>query len=178
MSVWVRARRMMALALSSASSQRIGLGSRSMFGIGLVVACVLCGCAVRVDAIPNLQMKPDPPTVGAYYFNWYNLDDQWTRVSRVRDPQLGNYDQNNPEVLQQHHKWAKMAGIDFFAMLWQGAGSADVEDENGVEIDKRISAHLAINDGVKTALVYNIRDVVDAGALPSPAFAMRRPTLT
>jgi hypothetical protein len=32
--------------------------------------------------------------VGAYYFNWYNLEEQWQRYSTTRSPVLGHYDQS------------------------------------------------------------------------------------
>lgn len=69
------------------------------------------------------------------------------------------------QVVQQHHAWAKRGGIDFFAMAWSGAGSKHVEWERADMIDKRVIAHLDAGQesGVRSALMYNIRDVVAAG---------------
>jgi len=32
--------------------------------------------------------------VGAYYFNWYNIENQWKRYSQTRHPVLGHYNQS------------------------------------------------------------------------------------
>ena len=146
--------------------------------------------------------------VGAYYFNWYDLEDQWKRYSQTRHPVLGHYDQSvgphcismlsyeklplcgrcsrhatvvyglaltlcpstspvslqDPSVISKHHEWGKKAGIDFFAMAWSGGGSDLIQWERADEIDRRITSHLRVHDGVKVALMYNIRDFVQAGS--------------
>ena len=70
----------------------------------------------------------------------------------------------DPSVLAKHHEWGKQAGIDFFAMAWSGGGSDLIQWERADEIDRRIASHLKIHDGVKVALMYNIRDFVQAGS--------------
>ena len=67
-------------------------------------------------------------------------------------------------MLVKHHEWAKQAGIDFFAMAWSGGGSQLIQWERADEIDRRVTAHLKMTEGVKVALMYNIRDFVQAGA--------------
>jgi len=46
-------------------------------------------CLVR--ALPLYTLTN---AVGAYYFNWYNIEDQWKRYSQTRHPVLGHYDQS------------------------------------------------------------------------------------
>jgi len=107
------------------------------------------------------KYSKQPPLVGAYYFNWYDIEQQWRRYPRAHDPKLGEYDlAKGDTIIDQHHAWAKEAGIDFFAMLWTGAGSQLVQWARADELDSRVADHLAVKDGVKTALVYNLRDVV------------------
>lgn len=70
----------------------------------------------------------------------------------------------DPSVVAKHHEWGKQAGIDFFAMAWSGGGSDLIQWERADEIDRRIASHLKVHDGVKVALMYNIRDFVQAGS--------------
>ncbi|KAJ1480974.1 hypothetical protein T484DRAFT_1808977 [Baffinella frigidus] len=79
------------------------------------------------DAAASPKSPDDTPLVGAYYFSWYNLEQQWEKFPRSDNPTLGEYDQSDPKVVTQHHAWAKRGGIDFFAMAWSGAGSKHVE---------------------------------------------------
>ena len=43
---------------------------------------------------PPARPRRGPCAVGAYYFNWYNLEEQWQRYSTTRSPVLGHYDQS------------------------------------------------------------------------------------
>jgi hypothetical protein len=74
--------------------------------------------------------------VGTYYYPWYgnnkfhgslplghttlvyHLDPQMT-------PQLGWYNQTHPDVISQHYKWARYAGINFFVTSYWGSGSTE-----------------------------------------------------
>jgi hypothetical protein len=47
--------------------------------------------------------------------------------------------------------WAKDAGIDFFGLLWTGAGSPLVNWERADELDARVSDHLAVQEGIKVS---------------------------
>jgi glycoprotein endo-alpha-1,2-mannosidase len=75
--------------------------------------------------------------VMAFYYPWYGVPDgpggagrmvHWGRVDAVNKdiqasthyPQLGAYDSHNPEVIDQHCRWAKEAGIDTFIVSWWG----------------------------------------------------------
>ena len=73
--------------------------------------------------------------VGAYYYPWYtdeNFDNgdltrKHTLIYHLKpslSPELGWYSQTNPEVISQHYKWAKYAGIDFFITSYWGKGSS------------------------------------------------------
>jgi len=78
----------------------------------------------------------------AFYYPWYaNLDvsgywKHWNAawhdphffvndkrdIASVDYPVLGPYDSKNPEVIRQHIRWAKLAGIDGFIVSWWGDG--------------------------------------------------------
>jgi hypothetical protein len=120
--------------------------------------------AAQQIVTPKGSINGPTPFVGAYYFNWYNLEDQWNRYAQTRSPTLGRYDQSDPAVLAKHHEWAKKGGIDFFAMAWSGGGSDLVKWARADEIDRRITSHLKMTDGTKVALMYNVRDFAQAGS--------------
>jgi glycoprotein endo-alpha-1,2-mannosidase len=72
--------------------------------------------------------------VGAYYYPWYtdanfvngDLSRNQTLIFHLKprmSPQLGWYSQTRPEIISQHYKWAKYAGIDFFVTSYWGRGS-------------------------------------------------------
>jgi len=72
--------------------------------------------------------------VGAYYYPWYtdeNFHNDWLTRSHTliyhlkpqQMPELGWYSQMHPEVISQHYKWAKYAGIDFFVTSYWGSGT-------------------------------------------------------
>lgn len=72
--------------------------------------------------------------VGAYYYPWYteeNFHNDWLTRSHTliyhlkpqQMPELGWYSQTHPEVISQHYKWAKYAGIDFFVTSYWGNGT-------------------------------------------------------
>jgi hypothetical protein len=72
--------------------------------------------------------------VGAYYYPWYTDEKfQNGRLARSHTliyhlnpqmtPELGWYSQTHPEVISQHYKWAKHAGIDFFVTSFWGIGT-------------------------------------------------------
>ncbi|MDD5134449.1 MAG: hypothetical protein PHP01_03440, partial [Phycisphaerae bacterium] len=74
-------------------------------------------------------------TVGAYYYPWYvdenfvngDLERKHTLAYHLKPqmrPELGWYSQTHPEVISQHYKWAKYAGIDFFVTSYWGKDTA------------------------------------------------------
>ena len=75
--------------------------------------------------------------VMAFYYPWYGVPDgqggagrtvHWGRIDAVNKdiqasshyPQLGAYDSHDPEVIDQHCRWAKEAGIETFIVSWWG----------------------------------------------------------
>jgi hypothetical protein len=52
-----------------------------------------------------------PILLGAYYYTWYGIGEQWSLYPRPWQPTLGEYRSADRAVMEQHHKWAKLAGI-------------------------------------------------------------------
>jgi len=100
------------------------------------------------------------PLLGAYYYNWYNLDDQWSHHPRTHEPELGAYDLSDRSTMQKHHEWARQSNIDFFIMPWSGVGEGEQAPERDVEIDRRVEEHLTMKQGVKVALMYTAFDIL------------------
>ena len=73
--------------------------------------------------------------VGTYYYPWYGNNNfhnstatplGYTTLAYHLNPQitpeLGWYNQNEPNVISRHYKWARYAGIDFFITSYWGQG--------------------------------------------------------
>jgi len=75
--------------------------------------------------------------VGAYYYPWYgnnnfhdgsNPTGQNSLVYHLNPrvtPLLGWYNQTHADVISQHYKWARYAGIDFFVTSYWGSGKTE-----------------------------------------------------
>ncbi len=68
--------------------------------------------------------------VGAYYYPWYGDDFHGGAYLRehlvpVQLPELGEYDDRDPEVIKQHLTWSRQAGIGFWAASWWGPGGRE-----------------------------------------------------
>jgi glycoprotein endo-alpha-1,2-mannosidase len=78
-----------------------------------------------------------PRQVLAFYYPWYGTADgpggagetrHWRRIDTVNKdiaaatdyPQLGAYDSHDPNLIDQHCRWAKAAGIDGLIVSWWG----------------------------------------------------------
>ena len=59
----------------------------------------------------------------AYYYIWYDTQ-SWSRAKNDF-PLLGRYSSDDPEVMRQHIKWAKAAGIDGFIVSWKSTYRLD-----------------------------------------------------
>lgn len=62
--------------------------------------------------------------VGAYYYTWYrpeyggSRDSSWTELVPDDEPVLGRYNSTSPQVINQHIKWAREHGINWFNISW------------------------------------------------------------
>jgi glycoprotein endo-alpha-1,2-mannosidase len=92
------------------------------------------------DNISSEEFGNAEKQVLAFYYPWYGLPEgrggagrmvHWGRVDDIRKdisgstnyPSLGAYDSHEPELIGQHCRWAKEAGIDGFIVSWWGHGN-------------------------------------------------------
>jgi len=70
--------------------------------------------------------------LGAYYYLWWGRPTYpilgggiWRTSGACNEPILGKYNSREESVINQHLDWAKLAGIDFFAVNWNDIESWD-----------------------------------------------------
>lgn len=80
----------------------------------------------------GVEWNKIPKKVLAFYYGWYGnpqFSERWVHWSNVDKgnknignsthyPKLEPYDSHNPEVVEQHCRWAKEAGIDALIVSW------------------------------------------------------------
>ena len=86
-----------------AAAQQVVVPKGELAGPTPFGSCVTQAARARAYDLARthaIAFPRDPPprapscAVGAYYFNWYNLEEQWQRYSTTRSPVLGHYDQS------------------------------------------------------------------------------------
>ncbi len=129
------------------------------FLIGLLVCLAIL--LLLVGAVPAIIGRPffstvsaahraaqapvsSPIPVLAYYYIWYDTT-SWDRA-KVDYPQLGRYSSDDIDVMRQHIRWAKSAGITGFIVSWK---STDV-------LNRRLEqlATVAAEEDFKLAIIY------------------------
>jgi hypothetical protein len=101
-----------------------------------VLAFVTASCAAhaspRVVAPVSQVATGSPKQVLAFYYGWYGRPDSsgsWVHWSGVNEaaqkirnatdyPVLGAYDSHDAQVVEQHCRWAKAAGLTGFVVSW------------------------------------------------------------
>lgn len=91
--------------------------------------------------------RSDVPVL-AYYYIWFTPS-SWDRA-KTDLPLLGTYDSDDPEVMRQHVRWAKEAGIDGFIVSWKNTEVLSPRLEHLVNI-----AH---EEDFKLAIIYEALD--------------------
>jgi hypothetical protein len=71
---------------------------------------VLSACSPARSDSPAVESNPIP--VLAYYYIWFDTQ-SWDRA-KTDYPILGRYSSSSVDVMRQHIKWAKEAGITGF----------------------------------------------------------------
>ena len=91
--------------------------------------------------------------VGVYYYPWYAHDFHGGNYLREhllppQPPELGEYNDREPAIINQHLDWSRFAGIDFWVTSWWGPNSR----EDITTLD-HILTHPNLDD-IKIALFY------------------------
>lgn len=75
---------------------------------------------------PSVEAEQDPLTMGVYYYPWHADDfhrgDGYIRqdLQPPQEPELGEYDDRDPEVVLQHLEWSRQANIGLWVTSWWG----------------------------------------------------------
>ena len=106
--------------------------------LGLLAALACCAAA------PALAAARSPLPVLAYYYIWFSPS-SWNRAKRDY-PLLGRYSSDDVNILRQHVRMAKAAGIDGFLVSWKDTP----------ELDRRLAKLIAVarSEHFKLGIVY------------------------
>lgn len=110
----------------------------------LVVAAMLLG-ALSGQTSPVAASEGDSPIpVLAYYYIWFE-EGSWERA-KSDYPLLGRYGSDDSEIMRQHVRWAKEAGIDGFIVSWKST----------LVLDRRLEQLIAVasEESFKLAIIY------------------------
>jgi hypothetical protein len=84
----------------------------------------------------------DPIPVLSYYYIWFDPQ-SWDRA-KTDYPLLGHYSSSNIDVMRQHVKWAKAAGIKGFIVSWKSTDKLDQRLEQLIQVANEEDFKLAI----------------------------------
>jgi hypothetical protein len=92
---------------------------------------------------PSITPTPDSHVpVLAYYYIWFDTQ-SWSRA-KSDYPLIGRYSSDDADVMRQHIKWAKDAGIDGFIVSWKSTEKLNRRLEQLVDIAEEENFKLAI----------------------------------
>jgi hypothetical protein len=107
----------------------------------VLVALAATGWVGRPQAA-GAEPDESPVPVLAYYYIWFD-ETSWDRA-KADYPLLGRYSSDDREVMQQHVRWAKDAGIDGFIVSWKSTLPLDRRLEQLIDVASEESFKLAI----------------------------------
>jgi len=106
----------------------------------ILMALLLNSCGSTRGNAP--QAKSNPVPVLAYYYIWFDTT-SWERA-KTDFPLLGHYSSDNADVMRQHVKWAKAAGINGFIVSWKSTERLNKRLEQLIQIADQENFKLAI----------------------------------
>jgi hypothetical protein len=115
----------------------------SIVSLWLSVAVLLVSaCSPARSDSPAAVSNPIP--ILAYYYIWFDTQ-SWERA-KTDYPLLGRYSSSNVDVMRQHVKWAKEAGITGFIVSWKST------ERLNERLDKLIQ--VANEENFKLVIIY------------------------
>jgi hypothetical protein len=110
----------------------------------LAVALLVVGCSGPTTAAAASPETGGPLPVLAYYYIWFDHS-SWDRA-KVDLPLLGRYSSDDGNVIRQHIRWAKQAGLTGFIVSWK----------NTPALSRRLAqlAEIARAEDFKLAIIY------------------------
>src|ERR1051325_1348098 len=136
------------------------LAQMLMFGIGLSLLFTLVTLRAPrpsklstdtlafTSSLPITDAPDDPVPVLAYYYIWFDQT-SWDRAKKDL-PLLGRYSSDDADVMRQHIRWAKAAGIDGFIVSWKS------NDKLNHRLDQLVK--IADEENFKLAIIYESLD--------------------
>ena len=98
-----------------------------------------CASSVRSE---SSAVVSDPVPVLSYYYIWFDTQ-SWDRA-KTDYPLLGRYSSSNTDVMRQHIKWAKEAGITGFIVSWKSTDKLNERLEKLIQVANEENFKLAI----------------------------------
>jgi hypothetical protein len=118
--------------------------SPGLFVLRLWLAAIvlLLSACKSSAAVQGTEAKTDPVPVLSYYYIWFDTQ-SWDRA-KTDYPLLGKYSSSNVEVMRQHIKWAKAAGITGFIVSWKSTDKLNQRLEQLIKVADEENFKLAI----------------------------------
>jgi glycosyl hydrolase family 99 len=106
----------------------------------VIVTLSLSACTPSANE--TLGSAADPVPVLSYYYIWFDTQ-SWDRA-KTDYPLLGRYSSNNVDVMRQHIRWAKSAGITGFIVSWKSTDKLNQRLEQLIKVADEENFKLAI----------------------------------
>lgn len=108
----------------------------------IVTALFLPVCFSASNDVKAAAKVSDPIPVLAYYYIWFDPK-SWDRA-KTDYPLLGRYSSSNIEIMRQHVKWAKAAGIKGFIVSWKSTDKLNQRLEQLIQVANEENFKLVI----------------------------------
>lgn len=110
----------------------------------LILTLMLAISLLPLKAGASVTRQERPVPLFAYYYIWFDTA-SWDRA-KVDFPVLGRYSSDDREVMQEHVRLAKLAGLDGFIVSWKSTEVLNRRLEQLIEI--------ADDEDFKLAIIY------------------------
>jgi len=113
----------------------------SKYGLWIILTTLLLNSFTTLQS-NTPQVKSNPVPVLAYYYIWFDTT-SWDRA-KTDFPLLGHYSSDNADVMRQHIKWAKSAGINGFIVSWKSTEKLNKRLEQLIQIANQENFKLVV----------------------------------
>lgn len=110
-----------------------------LVALGVLLSVLSAAPSPAAAQAPTRTFLP----VFAYYYQWFDPP-SWDRA-KVDYPSLGHYSSDDEEVMRQHVRMAKAAGITGFLVSWKGSPTNDRRLHKLVDVARAENFGLAVN---------------------------------
>lgn len=128
--------------MSRTASRSLGTSILHLWLVVTVLFLPACVSSAPTQASDASAAVSDPIPVLAYYYIWFDTQ-SWDRA-KTDYPILGRYSSSNVDVMRQHIKWAKAAGIKGFIVSWKSTDKLNQRLEQLIQVAGEENFRLAI----------------------------------